>query len=193
MRAMGRMLAFIIALLTALPAAALDLGVPKLAESPEVRRFFDPDRHILSTAKKYRVLQGYSLQPEVGLGYVSREQDSGVGFGESLHKVQAHAGGRLVLDKQFYFSAAAKLPVYSYGLTDTRLGLFSSQSPSSTYRYDFAHLTRSNLLWTGELGVHLGLGADLTIYYDQNAFDLYQSGRTLSEDRFGTRIIFRFK
>jgi hypothetical protein len=180
-------------MLAAMPAAAMDLGAPRLSESLAVKKFFDPDRYMLSTAQKYQVLSAYSLQPQLGLGYVAREQESGAGFDQSLHKIQAHAGGKLVLDKQFYFSAAAKLPVYTYGLTDARAGLFSTQSPSSVNRYDFAHLSRSNLLWTGEVGVHLGLGADLTIYYDQNAFDLYQSGRSFSEDKFGTRLIFRFK
>ncbi|ACM20045.1 hypothetical protein Geob_1687 [Geotalea daltonii FRC-32] len=190
---MGWVIAFIAVMLAASPAAAIDLGAPKLSESLASRKFFDPDRYLLSVADKYQVLRGYTLQPQVGLGYVAREREAGVGFDESLHKIQAHAGGRLDLDNRFYFSAAAKLPVYTYGLTDTRLGLFSSQNPSSVHRYDFAHLSSSNLLWTGELGIHLGLGADLTIYYDQNAFDLYEAGRTLSEERIGTRIIFRFK
>ncbi|WP_243372545.1 hypothetical protein [Geotalea sp. SG265] len=186
-------IAFIAAMLATSPAAALDLGASKLSESLVVRKFFDLDRYLLAVTEKYRVQQDYSLQPQVGLGYVARERESGVGFDQSLHKIQAHAGGRLDLDRRFYFSAAAKLPIYTYGLTDTRLGLFSSQMPTAVHRYDFTHLSSSNLLWTGEVGVRLGLGAEMTIYYDQNAFDFYQSGRSLSEERFGTRIIFRFK
>lgn len=190
---MGWIIAFITLMLAASPAAAIDLGAPKLSESLAARKFFDQDRYLLSVADKYQVLRGYTLQPQVGLGHVAREREAGVTLDESLHKIQAHAGGRLDLDNRFYFSAAAKLPVYTYGLTDTRVGLFSPQNRLSAHKYDFAHLSSSNLLWTGEVGVRLGLGADLTIYYDQNAFDLYQAGRSLSEERFGTRIIFRFK
>lgn len=186
-------LILITVLCTALPAAAADLGTPKLSDAVSKHNLLDADRYLLSLDVKYQLVPGYTLEPQFGVGYAAREREAGVGLDESLYKVHAQAGGKVDLAKGFYLSAAAKLPVYTYGQTDMRSGLFSAQNPISRHGYDFSHLSASNLLWTGELGVHLGLGADLTIYYDQNVFDHYQAGRPESDDRIGTRIIFRFK
>lgn len=183
----------LVTLLLAVPASAADLGTPELSAGLAAHKLFDADRYLLSTDVKFQVMPGYTLEPQIGVGYAARERDAGLGLDESLYKIHAHAGGKIDLDRRFYLSGAAKVPVYTYGLTNVRSGLFSSQAPVSRHDYDFTHLSSTNLLLTGELGVHLGHGADLTVYYDQNAFDHYQTGRTQSEERFGTRIIFRFK
>jgi hypothetical protein len=182
---------FLIAVFIWVPAMAADLGPPKLSESLAKQNFFDPDRFLVPLDLSYG-RSGYSLQPELGLGYAVREFDAGTGFDESVYKVHAQAGGKLDLQR-VYLSGGAKLPVYTYGITAVRNGLFSSQTPLSRHEYDFAHLSSSTLLWTGEIGLRVGFGADITFYYDQNAFDAYQAGRSAPEERFGTRLIFRFK
>ena len=167
---------FIIGLFSALPAAAADLGTPKLSDAVAKHDLLDADRYLLSLDVKYQLVPGYTLEPQLGVGYAAREREAGVGLDESLYKIHAHAGGKIDLAKKYFLSAAAKVPVYTYGLTEVRSGLFSAQDSISRHGNDFSHLFSYNLLWTGEMGVHLGLGADLTIYYDQNAFDLYQPG-----------------
>lgn len=184
-------------LIVILPAAATvfaaDLGTPLLSDSLATRKFFDPDRLLTTGGVKYKGLEGITIEPQIGVGYTARERDIKGGFEESIHKVHALAGGKIDLAKTLYFSGAAKVPVYTYGLTDSSTSFVSPQVPASRHEYDFTRLSPSTLSWTGEVGVHLGLGADLSIYYDQNLFNSYQPGMTQQEERFGTRIIFRFK
>ena len=180
-------------LLVASVTFAADLGTPLLSESLATRKFFDPDRLLTTGGVKYKGAEGVTIEPQIGVGYTARERDIKGGFEESIHKVHAQAGGKIDLAKTLYFSAAAKVPVYTYGLTGSSTSFVSPQVPASRHEYDFTRLSPSTLSWTGEVGVHLGLGADLTIYYDQNLFNSYQPGMTQQEERFGTRIIFRFK
>jgi len=180
-------------IMSAATAFAADLGTPRLSESLSTRKFFDPDRLLTTGGVKYEGVEGFTIEPLVGIGYTAREREMRGGLDEAIHKVHAQAGGKIDLAKTLYLSAAAKIPVYTYGLTDSRTGFGAPQGALSRHEYDFTRVSPSTLSWTGEMGIHLGLGADLNIYYDQNLFNSYQPGLTQSEERFGTRIIFRFK
>jgi hypothetical protein len=180
-------------LLAASAVFAADLGTPRLSESLSTRKFFDPDRLLITGGVKYEGVEGFTIEPLVGLGYTARERELKVGVDEAIHKVNAQAGGKIDFAKALYLSAAAKIPVYTYELTDSRTGFGAPQGAQSRHELDFTRLSPSTLSWTGEMGIHLGLGADLTIYYDQDLLKGYQPGLTQSEERFGTRIIFRFK
>lgn len=180
-------------LLAASAAVAADLGTPRLSENLSTRKFFDPDRLLITGGVKYEGVEGFTIEPLFGFGYTARERELKVGVDEAIHKLHAQAGGKIDLAKTLYLSAAAKIPVYTYELADSRSGFGASQGVLSRHEYDFTRLSPSTLSWTGEMGIHLGLGADLNIYYDQNLFNSYQPGLTQSEERFGTRIIFRFK
>ena len=190
---LNRVFLVIVILLTTATAFAADLGTPLLTDGLAERRFFDPERLLTTGGVKYKGLEGITIEPQIGVGYTSREQDIKGGLEEAVHKVHAQAGGKIDLADTLYFSAAAKVPVYTYGLTDKSAGLVSPQVTTSRHAYDFMRLSPSTLSWTGEMGVHLGLGTDLTVYYDQNLFDSYQPGTPQPEERFGTRLIFRFK
>jgi hypothetical protein len=179
-------------IMSAATAFAADLGTPRLSESLSTRKFFDPDRLLTTGGVKYEGVEGFTIEPLVGVGYTAREREIRGGLDEAIHKVHAQAGGKIDLAKTLYLSAAAKIPVYTYGLTDSRTGFGAPQGAQSRHEYDFTRLSPSTLSWTGEMGIHLGLGADLTIYYDQDLLKGYQPGLT-QEERFGTRIIFRFK
>jgi hypothetical protein len=188
-----RIILAILIILSTVTAFAADLGTPRLSESLSTRKFFDPDRLLITGGVKYKGLEDLTIEPQLGLGYTAREREIRGGLDEAIHKVHAQAGGKIDLAKTLYLSAAAKIPVYTYGLTDSQTGFGAPQGALSRHEYDFTRLSPSTLSWTGEMGIHLGLGADLTIYYDQNLFNSYQPGLTQPEERFGTRIIFRFK
>ena len=168
---------------------AADLGVPSLTPALSGRHFFDPERFLTTGGLKYSGGTPLTLEPELGVGYTSLERDLPGGIENAVHRVHAQAGWRLSL-ADLYLSAAAKLPVFTYESASRGLGpgpdLLSRQD------YDFAHLSRLSLTWQGEMGIHLGVATDLTLYYDQNsAGSLY--GAPQQEERLGTRIIFRFK
>ncbi len=190
---MGRYCLIIIvsALLTG-TAMAADLGTPGLSDSIEKSWLTGQDSLVTSGGLKYGSGTGVSLEPLVGLGYGMRHLEQGVGAESMLYKVHARAGGKVnLLDA--YVSGAAKVPVYSYETGD--VGLAGPSSAVSRQEYDILKKQGSNLNWTGEVGVHLGLGADLSLYYDQNQIASPSAGgsSTRQEERFGTRILIRFK
>jgi hypothetical protein len=95
-----------------------------------------------------------------------------------------------------YLSAAAKLPVYTYEMTGRRIrGDDSFQYDNGRNNYDLFNHSMGNLSWTGEVGIRLGPGTDLNIFYDQTPFSTIQgiSRYGQMEEKFGTRFIFHFR
>jgi hypothetical protein len=171
------------------PLFAEGLGTPKLSAPVSLSRFFDPERLLTTGGVKYAASEEITLEPELGLGYRTLERDlPGVGE-QAIHKVHAQAGWRVSLAEALYLSAAAKLPVYSY----QKAGNYYGQSLGSRQEYDLVRSLRSAPSWTGEVGLHLAAGADLTLYFDQGVVPGGVTGLVQQEDRVGTRIIWRFK
>lgn len=159
------------------------------------QKYFDPDRFLSTGGLKYEPGHSFTLEPQVGVGYEKLEAEIGSGYEEVFHKVHAQAGGRLDLPGMFHFSAAAKLPVYTYEMTGLRSGEDNSlQNAAGRNNYDLFSNSLKALSWTGEMGIRLGLGTDLNIFYDQTQFGSFQgiSRFERTEEKFGTRIIFRF-
>ena len=182
-------------MLAAATATAADLGTPSLTDGLAPQKYFDPDRYLTGGGVKYTSMKDVTLEPQVGFGYGSWEREAGSGFDEVIRKVHAQAGGRVDLSGKVYVSAAAKMPVYTYQLTERRLGGdLSFQSPVTRHDYDLFRRPGGNLTWTGEMGIRLGGGADLNVFYDLTPFAGSQgSSFGQTEERFGTRIIFRFR
>lgn len=171
------------------------LETPRLSDDIATQKYFDPDRFLSTGGLKFEAAPSFTLEPQVGVGYEKLDMAIGGGFGEISHKFHAQAGGRLDLPGMLYFSAAAKLPVYTYEMTGRRSGTdFSLQSPADRYDYDLFRSPLRNLSWTGEVGIHLGLMTNLNIFYDQTQFSGFQGGSRFDrmEEKIGTRIIFRF-
>jgi len=171
------------------------LETPRLSDALATQKYFDPDRLLSTGGLKYEAGPSFTLEPQVGVGYQKLEMEIGGGFGEVYHKVHAQAGGRLDLPGMLYLSAAAKLPVYTYETTERSIGGdISFQSPTTRYDYDLFRSPLRNLSWTGEMGIRLGLMTNLNIFYDQTQFGSFQGGSRFdrTEEKFGTRIIFRF-
>ena len=187
---------FGIVLLAAHPLFAADLGTPRLSDSLLPYKFFDPDRLLTTGGVKYEASPSFSLEPEVGLGYVRRGKEVSSGYDEVAHKVHALAGGRLNLANTVHFSAAAKLPVYTYQLSDRRIGSdLSFQTPLTRNDYDLFRRPVENLGWCSEAGIRLGGQTELNIFYDLTPLTGFAGGSPFgkTEERFGTRFIFRFK
>lgn len=177
-------------------AAAAGLVTPKLSDPLAGPRYFTFDRLVTSGGVRFEGGGGVSLEPLLGIGHAARERELAGGYEESIHKLHAEAGGRLNLSKHYYLSAAAKMPVYTYGASivqQTRPSFL--QTETTRHGYDFLQMQGRNLTWTGEIGIHLGRSTDLNIFYDQSLFNSFSAGSrpNESEERFGTRIIFRFK
>jgi hypothetical protein len=171
------------------------LETPSLSDDLATQKYFDPARFLSTGGLKYEAAPSFTLEPQVGVGYEKLEMEIGSGFGEVFHKVHAQAGGRLDLPGMLYLSAAAKLPVYTYEMTGRHIGGDDSfQNTIGRYNYDLFSHSGKSLSWTGEVGIRLGLGTDLNIFYDQTQLDSFQGGNRFDrmEERFGTRIIFRF-
>ena len=185
-----------IVLLAAQPLFATDLGTPRLSDSPATYKFFDPDRLLTTGGVKYEASPSFSLEPEVGLGYERLGKELGSGYDEVVHKVLARAGGRLNLASTIYFSASAKLPVYTYQLEDRRIGGdLSFMAPVTHNDYDLLRRPGGNLGWSSEAGIRLGGQTELNIFYDQTPFTGFVGGSPYgqTEERFGTRFMFHFK
>lgn len=183
-------------MLAAASAYAADLGTPRLSDD-FTRSYFNPDRFLTGGGIKYEPAQNFTLEPQVGFGYGSWEREAGSGYDEVIHKIHAQAGGKVDLSGMVFISAAAKVPVYTYQLTGhSGSGVFSFQPPATRHDYDLIRHPGGNLAWTGEMGVHLGLGADLNLFYDMTPFAAGTTGMNSvgqSEERVGTRIIFHFR
>ena len=175
---------------------AADLGTPRLSDSLAQSKFFDPDRFLTTGGVKYEASPSFSLEPEVGLGYERLGKELGSGYDEVVHKVLARAGGRLNLASTIYFSASAKLPVYTYQLEDRRIGGdLSFMAPVTHNDYDLLRRPGGNLGWSSEAGIRLGGQTELNIFYDQTPFTGFVGGSPYgqTEERFGTRFMFHFK
>jgi len=180
---------FVLCIATADSLFAEGLGTPTLSAPVSLSRFFDPERLLTTGGVKYAASEELTLEPELGFGYRALERDlPGVGE-QAIHKVHAQAGWRVSLADALYLSAAAKLPVYSY----QKAGSFYGQSLGSRQEYDLVRSLKSAPNWTGEVGLHLAAGTDLTLYFDQGAVPGGVTGLVHQEDRVGTRIIWRFK
>jgi hypothetical protein len=186
---MTKLYLLIILLFNVAPLAAADLGVPKLLAPPDAPQLFDPKCFLTTAGMKYAASPLFSLEPEMGVGYRAQERDISGGGEEATHRIHAQAGGRLSLAEKVYLSAAAKLPVYTFD----KVGSFTGQDVASRQGYDITRTFRATPNWTGEVGVHLSPGTDLTLYYDQSPLSGLSSGGPQQEDRIGTRIIWRFK
>jgi hypothetical protein len=176
-------------LLCATPLFAAGLGTPSLSAPLATVRFFDPDRFLTTGGVKYSAASDLTLEPEWGVGYRAMERQLPGGIEESIHRVHAQAGWRLSMADTLYFSAAAKVPVYTYESSGSHTG----QDLGSRQGYDLIHSFRGALTWTGEVGLHLTNRTDLTLYYDQGLASGWLPGVAQQEERVGTRIIWRFK
>ena len=183
----------VVVLLLAPAAGAVDLGTPRLSDARVGTDFFTPERLLTTAGMKYSS-GALAMEPLVGLGYGARTMDTS-GFGTMLHKLHAEAGGKLTLPAALYLSAAAKVPVYSYESSEFLASPTPPTVAFSRREYDLLRVPGKNLSWTGEVGVHLGLGTDLTIFYDQNRLTnpVGMGGAQPVEERFGTRFIIRFR
>ncbi len=171
-------------------AYAADLGTPRLSDNLAAQRLFDSDRLLTTGGVKFEASPHFTLEPEVGVGHEKREQEL-TGYEEMVHKVHARAGGKLSLSDVLYLSAAAKLPVYTYGLADQGVG--GERPLASRQEYDLLRRPGERLGWSSEAGVRLGGGTELNLFYDQTPFQGGSLSGQTTEERFGTRLIIRFK
>ncbi len=166
-------------------AVAAGLGTPSLSPPLQLEGFFDTRRFSTRTGEGG---ESGSLEPELALSHLAREE-GGSGFRQMLHRIHGEAGGRLTLLDNVSLTAVARLPLYTYEARSSEL------SPGGEGRGATDLMRGSgNLSWRSELGVSLGKGVDLNLFYDRAMFGrVERPGTGEAEEKFGTRFIIRFK
>jgi hypothetical protein len=166
------------------PGRAAELA-PKLSEPLQIGTFFSPERY---TASERHAGAPPLVEPLYGVSHQAREGE-GSGAVTRRHRIHGEAGGKINLLEGVALSAAAKLPLYDY---ETRT---SDLTPRETdLAGEISVKGASRLSWRSELGVNLGMGMGLDVFYDRARFgDLSRPGVEEREERFGTRFIIRFK
>ena len=178
------MLSGLTSILFTISAGATDLGTPHLSEPLQKERFFNPEKlSIDSSSNSVKPL----LEPQLAVSHDVRENEKGIGVMQTTHRVHGEAGGRLNFIGDVSLITVAKIPVYTHeitGSTRTTDGATSSELLKSTRR----------LSWRSELGVPLGEGVNLNLFYDNSTFGkLDKPGVDEREEKFGTSFIFKFK
>lgn len=183
------------ALADGMPQLVSPIETPKLSQPMTSLDLFDTGNFLTNAGVRFSAAEKLSLEPEVGVGYRSREQELHGGVEQSTHRLHAQAGWRLSLADSFYFSAAAKLPVVTVEKKGVTAGEEMGTRPEVDTRpgYDFIAPSRSSVRWTGEVGIRLLPRADLMLYYDQNPLDGWSFTGQHQEERVGTRFIIRFE
>jgi len=111
----------------------------------------------------------------------------GVGQTHTTHRVLGEAGGKLNIIGDLSLITVAKIPVYTHESTG------STNTPSGLTNNDFLKNT-GRLSWRSELGVPLGEGVNINLFYDNSTVGkIDRPGVDEREEKFGTRLIFRFK
>jgi hypothetical protein len=103
--------------------------------------------------------------------------------------IHGEAGGKVNLLDNVSLTAVAKIPLYTH---ETRSGALSPGDEGKVST-DLMHKPGS-ISWRSELGVSLGKGVNLNLFYDQSTFGrVDRPGVDEREEKFGTRFIIHFK
>jgi len=163
---------------------AMDLGAPRLTEPLQQEKFFNAERLAVQGNVNNKP---QLLEPQLGVSHDAREDEVGLGMMQTTHKVHGEAGGKLNFLGDVSLTAVAKIPVYIYGVTGSANAADGASS---------GELLKNSgkLSWRSELGVPLGDGVDLNLFYDHTAVGkIDRPGVDEREEKFGTKFIFRFK
>jgi hypothetical protein len=163
---------------------ATDLGTPRLSEPLQQEKFFTPERLAVQGNANAKT---QLIEPQLGVSHDVREDDAGPGMMHTTHSVHGEAGGKVNLIGDVSLTAVAKIPVYIYGVTGTT-GAADGASSSELLK------NTGRLSWRSELGVPLGEGVDLNLFYDRSTLGkIDRPGIDEKEEKYGTKFIFRFK
>lgn len=177
-------IAFVFLFVMASTLYALDLGAPRITEPMQQENFFNANKLSFQGDIKAKAPL---LEPQLAVSHVAREDEVGRGITQTTHRLLGEAGGKFNFYRDVTFSAVAKIPVYTYGVTGNDNG---------AGRATGSELLKSagRLSWRSELGVPLGNGLDLNLFYDRSAIGkIDRPGVDEREERFGTKFIYRFK
>ena len=177
-----------LALLVIMPhmAFAADIGAPRISAPLQYENFFETSR---LTAQPGDSAAPLLLEPQISISHLARENESGRGTTQITHKIHGEAGGKLNLLENLSLTAVAKIPLYTYQLSSGQTS--ASEGRGAT---DLTRNPASNLSWRSELGLNLGKGIDLNLFYDKSKFGrIDRPGVDDQDERFGTRFIIHFK
>jgi len=165
---------------------AADLGAPMLSAPLQQEKFFETER---LTAKGESSSATGGWEPQVGLSHVAREDEALTGEKQTTHKIHGEAGGKLNLLDSLSLTAIARIPLYTH---ESRFGE-SSLAEERKVSTDLLGKAEK-LSWRSEVGVNLGSGVDLNLFYDRAMFGrVDRPGLDDQEEKFGTRVIIHFK
>jgi hypothetical protein len=162
----------------------LELGTPLMSPPVQGDKFFTVDR--LEMDEPGGIKPGF-ITPKLALSHDVREDKFGKGVLQTTHLFHGEAGGKIDIFGRASLIAVAKIPVYVFESTDRG---YASEAASSS------ELLKSpdRLSWRSEMAIPLSSSLDLSLFYDRSNVGRFdRSGMDDRDEKFGTRIIFRFK
>ncbi len=163
---------------------AVDLGTPVLSEPLQKEKFFDAER--LTIKGEPTAIPG-GFEPQVGLSHTAREDETVSGGKHTTQRIHGEAGGKLNLSDSLSLTGIARIPLYT--LETKELASSADEKVTSDLLGK-----PGDLSWRSELGVNLGAGIDLNLFYDKSVFGRGDKpGMDDRDEKFGTRFIIHFK
>jgi hypothetical protein len=174
------LLAAVSAAVAAEPSSKPNISIPVQSET-----FFQPDRLQFKPEKSS---PDQLIEPLFSVSKEAREEERGMGGQHTTHRVHGEAGGKINLFGDASLSAVAKIPVYSYDVTDNDRNIGGTTTGGDLLR------NNGRLSWRSELGLPISQGVNLNLFYDSSIFGrIDKPGVEEREEKFGTRFIIRFK
>jgi hypothetical protein len=164
-------------------SGALDLGTPPLSEPIQKEHFFETKRLLLGGGD---ASSSPVFEPQLSFSHNAREESAGVGISQKFHIVSGEAGGKLNLLGDISLTAVTRIPVYNYEVIE------SSRIQDGAASGEL--LKPGRLSWRSELGVPIGGGVNLNVFYDNSTIGkMDKPGLEERDEKFGTRFIIKFK
>jgi hypothetical protein len=193
MKRWGFLVVMVLALPGPLAAERLDLGVPRLAPSlpPEMLR--QPEQAVATGEAACDPTREVCVAPQFGIEYRQREDADAV-KARTQHDFSARAGWRLSLFDAVELSTAAKLTLLSAEESQAVMtGDYRTGSTTRLRAGDQSRLRANGVAWGSDLLFKINNRFNLNLFYDYNKAPTGLSGQSVPDERFGTRIEYKFK
>jgi hypothetical protein len=171
----------------------LDLGAPRLVPNLPQNILGQSQQAVTSGGVTCAPGQELCVTPLIGVDYRQRETiDPATAL--TRHDLNVRAGWRLSLFNAFEFSTSAKLPLLQ---AEQRQGVMTGDQrsgPNTKIRTVEQPLaTSQGVAWGSDLLLKINNQFNLNLFYDYSKSPALQQGQTDRDERFGTRLEYKFK
>ncbi len=171
----------------------LDLGTPRLTPNLPQDMLGQPQQAVTSGGITCAPGHDLCVTPLVGVDYRQRETtDPATAL--TRHDINMRAGWRLSLFNAFEFSTSAKLPLLQ---AEQRQGVMigdQRSGPNTKIRTAEQPLAAGQgVTWGSDVLLKFNNQFNLNLFYDYSKSPALQQGQSDRDERFGTRLEFKFK